>query len=268
MDVVSAAASVAALLDFTYKVGGWAVDSIKAKKELERLLDGLNRLDTIIKSIDKRHQDARPGDDWNESLLELVRTSGKLTAEGKYEPNPQQKSETALSKLYMILQELSIELSPAQGWKKYGKRLRYHWDKNKFDELLQEFAQCREEIRFILGQDDFKISKVIREDGRETLVQVSEIKSRMSAIEDYQNRQEERLVEQRNEAEKAKMEEWLSPLQFLARQEQIFEAAFGRGNWLFDSLPFRHWVKGKPWHLRLYGDAGSGKVRHISPGRY
>lgn len=265
MDGVSAAASFAALIELTYKVSGWAIDSIKAKKERQKLLDGLNRLRSIVEIIDERRKKANPSDDWYAGLLQLVRISGSLTPEGKYEPNPHEKSETALSKLYMILAELSVELSPAQGLKKYGQRLRYHWDKTKFEGLLGDFERCREEIGFVFNEDQFKISKAIREDGRETLANVADIKSRMSAIEDYQKRQEERLVRQKEEMDKAAIEEWLSPLEFLARQEKLLEGAFGTGKWFLNSLAFQHWIKGKPWHLRVYGVEGSGKVSGCKP---
>jgi hypothetical protein len=261
MDGVSAVASFASLLEFLYKVTGWAIDTIKAKKERQKLLDGLDRLRSTIKSIDERRKDAKPGDEWYDGLLELVRTSGTLSPEGKYEPNPKHGSETSLSKLYMLLEGLNEELSPAEGLKKYKQRLRYHWDKVKYEQLLKEFARCREEISFILDEDHFKISRAIRQDGKETLHEVSEIRSRMSTLEDYQKRQEERVVKQKDEADREAVEKWLSPLEFLARQEELYEQAFGTGKWFLESLAFRHWVKGKPWHLRCYGVEGSGKVR-------
>ena len=262
MEAFGGLANVISLLDVLKKVGVWANDSIKAEKERQALLDGLDRLRSIFRKIDQRCKDAQSGDEWYEGLLELVRTSGTLTPEGKYEPNPKHRSETSLSKLYMILQELTVELSPAQGsrTKQYVQRLRYHWDKVKYEGLLREFASCREEISFILDDDHFKISKAIRQDGKETLAQISEIKSRMTAMQDIQQLQEQRFIKQKAEADRDAIEKWLSPLEFLARQEEIFENAFGTGKWFLESLAFRHWVKGKPWHLRVYGVEGSGKV--------
>jgi hypothetical protein len=263
MEVFGGVANVISLLDVLKKVGYWVNDTIKADEERQHLLEGLNRLKSIIYRIDERCGNAQPGDAWYEGLHELVRTSGTLTPEGKYQPNPTHGSETSLSKLYMILQELTIELSPVQEskTKRYVQRLRYHWDKNKYEALLRELSRCREEISFILDEDHFKISQAIRQDGKETLLQVSEIKSKMTAIEGYQQLQEERFIKQQAEADKSAIEQWLSPLEFLAQQEVIVEQAFGTGKWFLDSLAFQHWVKGKPWHLRVYGVEGSGKVR-------
>jgi hypothetical protein len=276
MDVISGAASFASLLDVAYKLGGWVHDSVKAPKERQKLLDGLDRLRSVIKTIDERRKEANSGDPWYDGLLELIETSGTLTLEGKYEPNPRYTSPTALSKLYIVLEKLSKELSPADGFKKHSQRLRYHWDKTKFEELLREFARCREEISLILDQDNWKLSKAIRQDGAEMLLHVAEIRTRVLEFEHYQKTQDERLVHylktrdeqlaiREEKTIKAAMEDWLSPLEFLARQEEVFEDVFGTGKWFLDSPPFRHWVKGKPWHLRLYGVEGSGKVSTQSP---
>jgi hypothetical protein len=275
MEVASGAANFIAILECIYKIGVWAKDTKIAETERQKLLDGLGRLDSVIKSIEERVEDARAGDEWYEGLLEMIRSSGKLSSDGKYEPNPNQTSETALSRLYVILHELSAELGPAQGWKKYSQSFHYHWDKNRFEALLREFAKCQKEISFLLDHDHFKLSKAIREDGRETLVHVSEIHSRVTAIEhsqkrqeEHQKRQEEQMVKQQDrqdELDREAFEKWLSPIEFQATQEQIIEHAFGTGKWFFDSLIFRHWVKGKPWHLRIHGAPGSGKVRDLSP---
>lgn len=258
MEVVAGVASFTAIADSIVKISAWAVDVKIAKKERQNLVDGLQRLRSVIKIIDERRKNARAGEEWYEGLLEIIRSSGTFSSDGRYEPNPNHKSETALSKLYEILAKLSKELAPAQGLKRYGQRLLYPWDKNKFEALLRDFARCQDEISLFLDHDHFKLSQAIRNDGRETLAHVSEIHSRVTAIDDYQKRQQER-------AEKAAFEDWLSPLEFQATQEQIHEQAFGTGKWFFDSLVFRHWVKGKPWHLRVHGVPGSGKVRDSVP---
>lgn len=268
MEVVAAWASVAAVADSIKKIGAWAADVKVAKEERQKLLDGLQRLRTVINSIDERRKSAKPGDEWYEGLLEMIKSSGTFSSNGEYQRNPNQGPETALSKLYVLLAELSTELAPAQGLKKYEQRLRYHWDKNKFDGLLRECARCQDQISFLLDHDHFKLSKAIREDGRETLTHVSEMHSRMIAIEHSQKRQEERQIKEKEELDrghKAAFEAWLSPLEFQATQGQIVEQAFGTGKWFFDSLVFRHWVKGKPWHLRVHGVPGSGKVRYSIP---
>ena len=185
MEVFGAIVNVGSLLEIIKTVGFWANDSIKAKDERALLLHGLDRLIAILHRIEQMCRDAQPGDEWYEGLSELVRTSGKLTPEGKYEPHPSHGSETSLSKLYAILQELTVELSPAPGSKikAYMQRLWYHWEKERYKALLGEFDRCRDEIGFVLDVGHFRNSRAIRQEGRETLSQVSEIKSRMSALE-------------------------------------------------------------------------------------
>lgn len=54
---------------------------------------------------------------------------------------------------------------------------------------------------------------------------------------------------------------WLSPLKDQARQKELSTDRCQVGQWLLDSEEFKYWVIGQSWHLRCYGDAGSGKVR-------
>jgi hypothetical protein len=264
MDGVSSAASFASLLELAYKLTLYTKDVFKAKEERQKLIDGLDRLRSTIERLDDRFRDAKPGDPWSEGILELIRTSGRFTLEGEYEPNPKNKSETPLSRVYIILATLNLELAPSHGVKKYGQRLRYHWDKVKYEGLLREFARCQQDISSVLDEDHFKISKAIREDGKETLVQVNDIGNRLRVIEDRTRRQEEERVKQKEEALEEAVERWLSPRDFLSRQEELLEQAFGTGQWFLDSLVFQHWVKGKPWHLRCYGVEGAGKVCQFS----
>lgn len=260
MDGVSAASGFVTLLEVVVKIGRWAVDAYKAGKERDKLLKGLDSLKSTIERIHNRCRDAKPGDEWYEGILELVRTSGTLTQDGKYEPNPTHQSVTSLSKLYIILEKLSVELSPARGTKKYRQKFWYHFDKTKYERLLEEFARCRNEVSEILDDDHFKISKAIKEDSKHILSEVSEVRSRMTtaddfadirsqmtAIKDSQKRQEEFSAKKKEEADKEAVQQWLSPLEFPERQDKIFEQAFGTGQWFLSSLEFLHWVKRQPW---------------------
>ncbi|KAI4108595.1 MAG: hypothetical protein LQ339_002111 [Xanthoria mediterranea] len=54
--------------------------------------------------------------------------------------------------------------------------------------------------------------------------------------------------------------EWLSPLQFLRRQSDIFNGKILMGEKLLDSEEFKAWSEGRPWILVGYGMPGSGKT--------
>ncbi|KAL8749194.1 MAG: hypothetical protein Q9199_007834 [Rusavskia elegans] len=64
------------------------------------------------------------------------------------------------------------------------------------------------------------------------------------------------LKEQREE--RRAIIEWLSPLQFLRRQSDIFNGKILLGEKLLDSDEFKAWFEGRPWILFGYGMPGSG----------
>lgn len=81
----------------------------------------------------------------------------------------------------------------------------------------------------------------------------------------FQEKQQQRWEEKdrRRLREQQKIiEEWLSPFNFQATQMDHFEKAYPTAGWLTAHPAFKHWTEGKRWQLRLYGEAGVGKVGH------
>jgi hypothetical protein len=64
----------------------------------------------------------------------------------------------------------------------------------------------------------------------------------------------------REESDRKAIERWLSPLDFQARQREIFEAAAKTGKWFMEREEFNCWKKGKLEVLRCHGRVGTGKV--------
>ncbi len=262
-DPLSIAVAIVALIDFTEKVLTFANDIKNARKDLQKVVDGLKGLDYLIKRLDERRKGANEHDPWFQGLLELERTSGRLTEDWEYEPNPKHKPEGALAQLKMTMAELHAKLEP-RGLKKYHfvQRVRWHWDKDSFAGILSDIARLRSEISDILDQDHFDLSKhhlkvteAAKIEGENTNRQVGELVNYNRKREDKERREEEK-------GEKEALEKWLSPLESLARQKELFANSFPTGQWLLDSLAFKHWSAGRPWYLRCYGEAGSGKVSY------
>ena len=72
---------------------------------------------------------------------------------------------------------------------------------------------------------------------------------------------DQKQQQEAEEKEKQDIVDWLSPLKFASRQQQLIEKCFRpSGQWFIDSEEFVYWSQGRPWQLRCIGDAGSGKV--------
>jgi hypothetical protein len=264
MDPLSVSASIVALLDCAEKIIKYAVDIYQASKERQKFLDGLQGTRSIIKRLHHRLQEAQQGDTWYEGLRDLVATSGTFTDDGGYVSNPTIKSEGPLARLYKIMAKLLAELmplDPTDRLKRLGQRVTWHWDKEKFAGSLTELMRSRDDINFVLDQDHFALSRAIKEDATDTNRQVRGINDRIQSLEDITQQSHEKRQQDEDELEREAIQQWLSPLEFLARQEELFGQSFQTGQWLVDSVAFKQWVQGKPWHLRCYGPAGSGKVR-------
>ena len=263
MDPLSLSVGIVALIDFTEKLVAIANDIKNAIKDRQKILDGLKSVDYLLKQLDERCKNANEHDPWFRGLLELERTSGTLTANGEYVPNPKYKPEGALARLKMIMADLHAKLEP-HGWRKlhFVQRARWHWAKDSFAGMLGDIAKSRSEIHDILYHDHFALSErqlevteEVKEQGRDTNLQMAELVT-------YERRRDDKERKEKEEAERAAIEQWLSPLENLARQRKLFANSFPTGQWLLDSLAFKHWATGRPWYLRCYGEAGSGKVSY------
>ena len=63
------------------------------------------------------------------------------------------------------------------------------------------------------------------------------------------------------EIEKKTMMDWLSPLSFIAKQEQLYGDCLKKtGDWLWQDPRFQAWIQGRRWFLYCIGDLGAGKT--------
>lgn len=265
---IGAAASITALIDFTTKAIKYAIDFVKAKEDRQELVDKLGTLALILTRLDHREQEARQSKDaWYQGLLAMLEPDGTLT-----------QLKNVLGKM---LDELGSS-DPDYKLKRLRVRFEWHWDKDEFEGMLKDITRLYGEINLVLGQDHFDLSKKIsfqvdnirdesevqleltrliqqyvvkiRDEGNDTNARVNNIDDRTARLEIHQRMQEK-------EAEMNRIEAWLSPLTDLARQDKLFEDCFAVGQWFLKEQAFKCWTGGRPWQLRCYGDAGSGKVR-------
>lgn len=98
-------------------------------------------------------------------------------------------------------------------------------------------------------------------------VHANSLEGRLQSIEDENRRFQEKQQRQWEKEERGKLrnqqkeiEKWLSPFNFQAIQEDNFDKSYPTGDWFTEHPVFEHWTEGKRWQIRLYGEAGVGKV--------
>ena len=284
MDPLSVTASIIALVEFAEAAVKIVKDAKMAEKEQRKLVDELQKLDAMLKNLINRRKTAQPSDPWNQGFLALVEKSGKLTSKWEYLGPTNGKPEGALARLFMTMAKMLAKLDPSHPshpshsshrWKKWGRRLVWHWDKEKYEGMLKDIESCRKDIRWILDEDHAALSLAIKEEGRDTNRQVGEVhfqvqdthvqildmSNDIKILKDSDRKRQEEENTLKEETERDDIIQWLSPLQFLKTQDKLSQDCFETGQSLLDHEVFKDWVTGQRWHLRCYGEAGSGKVR-------
>lgn len=274
MDPLSVTASVFAVVEFA----GTAVKIIKdarmAEKEQRKLVDELQKLYVMLKKLDDRRKNDRPSDPWCQGFLELGKTSGTLTSKWEYVEPANGKPEGPLAHLFMTMVKMKVKLDPSHRWIKWGRSLVWHWDKKNYEDMLNDIKQCREDIMWILDEDHRAVSRAIKEEGRDTNLQVGKVhvevqdthiqildmSNDIRTLKDSDRKRQEEEKRQKEETERDGIIHWLSPLEFLKTQDKLSQDRFETGQFLLDDDVFKYWVIGQQWHLRCYGEAGSGKV--------
>lgn len=286
MDILSITTSIVTLLDLTKVLVKYGNDFYKAKEGREQEAAKLQRLDGLIDVVARRLKAAQqePADRWHKVLLD------KLDAK--------RNGHSPLKRLEEVTNALEIELRSGQKTRVRDRVFR-HWKKKEIDAQFAEISKCWDDISIFLHQGHYELSEEqhriqneqytlqknqydlqkdqhtllsghdnLRKDhmgiSKLTNERVEKMQGQFDALNGTLSRQEEERTQRRLKKEEDSLrkaiEQWLSPLEFPARQQDLMSKCFPTGLWLLESEEFTSWVKGRPWQLRCYGDTGSGKV--------
>ena len=278
MDPLSAAASVASLLDLANSIASYAWHAKHARKELEEVALRIQTPTLVLKTLHTQLEQASksPADAWFQGIQSLDPATDKGSPVAR------------LGTLLVALQDL---VAPPEHWKRRTQVLRWHWDRDKVSEKFDEIQNCCVLISQVLSRDHFDLglaikktvsdadvrsneihdnvitqlaySQDIRDAGVKTAAKTDDIHEKVKNLELGQQQQNVLLQNQEKERTRQKknqIAEWLSPFRFLSRQQELSQKCFPIGKRIFDSLEFVRWSQGAPWQLYLRGDAGAGKV--------
>lgn len=263
VEPVGLVGTLTGLIALTNNLIKWGRDVINYKNERQQLDSELEQLKEVLRAINRRAQQAEQAeleDERYRGVRDLVRTSGTLTGDGKFVQDENCNPRGPLTCLKMAMAQMMTELQPSDKAHTTLRSLRWHWDKAKFDGLLRALIRSRDNVGYILAQDEFTMNRDTNIQGRDTNIRVEAMQEELKRLANRQQQQDEARELERQEEERRRIEAWLSPFEFLATQEQLFEDHFEVGRWLLQSAPFESWAHGSAGHLWLYGAPGSGKV--------
>lgn len=255
-DPLSIAASIVALLDLTKEVVRFGKTFYNAKEGREEDITELENLNRLAKVVANRLDEAQrqPTFRWHTVILDEL--------DAKRNGNSPVKRATECA------DALKNKLRPDHKIRNRDRFLRY-WKEKDIESRLAKISGCLKEIDIVLEQGHYQLSKGHYELSKQHF-ELSEdqyriqtdMQGQLYALNDTVSRQEQRRLKEDDESLRKAIEQWLSPLEFLARQRDLMSKDFRtRLSWFLESEEFTSWVKGRPWQLRCIGEPGSGKVR-------
>ena len=264
-----------------------------AAEDKKKLLNQMESLQSMVQILNDRDKNPQPKEPWFRRFHELKKTSGSLTMDLKYVRPTSGDPKGELAELFMIMAKLKAKLEKLESSHRLKSRaigLIWHYYKEPFQSMVEDGRKCREKLAFILAADNFELLLSIKDDGKDNnalvkqsnvriedlfplveniRVQVDDISSREIKREETHRKEQEEHRKAQEEGEREKILEWISPLDFDARQAGLFDDSFQTGIFLLEQdndkgghykTVFERWVLGQPWCLRLYAEVGTGKV--------
>ena len=266
MDPLSITAGILAILDTTEKVIKYGLDFTGAPREIRALKENLETLESLLTRLVARcetTQKQAPDEDplWLRGLWEV--RNGRFDKNGVWVF----EYKGMVAQLKYVIEEMATKLNPTREWKRSEayQRSTWHYRKDSFTQMHATVTRCCVAINTILAlNNDETLTETLdlmKESTEYTKVQLAQIDSRMSVFEANQRDQEERRIREEEEREREDVAAWLSPLSFIAKQDELWTNCFrNTGDWLWHDQRFQVWAEGTPWFLRCVGAPGVGKT--------
>ncbi|KAL8698451.1 MAG: hypothetical protein Q9201_006562 [Fulgogasparrea decipioides] len=234
MEAVGLPASIAQLVSLTTKTIKYLNSVRDAQDERTQLYREASSLLPLLVTLQTQVEEAKGPESWLENVRVLGVKNGPL------------------DQLKDALEQLAKKLKPKKGVKEAARALIWTLDKGYCQDVLQTIERVKSRITLALQGDALKLARAIKAD----TAGIAVLDERVSGL--AQNVDSLRLKGDANEREN--MLGWLSPLNFLKTQQDIFSRRQeGTGQWLIDSTQFQNWVTGSERIMCCSGIPGAGK---------
>ncbi|KAL8720876.1 MAG: hypothetical protein Q9225_002321 [Loekoesia sp. 1 TL-2023] len=259
-EALGIASSIVALIEAAQAIIKYSFDFAGAPSDIRDLQVSLENLTSLLKRLHDHCKNAPSDAPWLEGLWQVkqVDKGGKVTIEFK----------GVLAELRQTLEKLLNKLNPSRNWKKTEawQRSTYYFKKDFIAGIQADVTRYLGEINIVLAlkndETSSEILNFIRTNRDATDAQWTMMSDRFSTLELAQREDNERRKREQDEIERADIIAWLSPLSFLAKQEELWADCFKEtGGWLLQDQRFRTWAeKGHSWYLRCVGEPMVGKT--------
>ncbi|MCJ1279828.1 hypothetical protein MMC21_007652 [Puttea exsequens] len=256
MDPLSITASVIAIIDLAgqiIKFGKDVADAPKVIRDLTSKVESLKPVFEMLVEYCRKLPPAKAGETPAKlrSLYEVRRIGKDEHGKDRVERHG------PVARLEQLLSDVVAMLMPTNSFKKTEiyQHLIIGMKKGDFQDIFTDVDTCMTSINIVFNLDLHEGQRGLQEGQRDLQVALS----KMSVDEATREARRLRLEE---DAERAKICQWLSPLSFFEKREELWENSFHNvGNWLWQDKCFVAWKsKLRPWYLELVGGIGTGKT--------
>ncbi|KAJ7483657.1 hypothetical protein FB451DRAFT_1170245 [Mycena latifolia] len=223
-------ASILQLVDTILKAQEYFKDFHEAPKDQKKLFSEMEGLRALLVELDKRVTE-NPS---SEAFSQMV---------------------GPLATLETMMEHVTEKLGPIDGQLKFTKRMSWTlWSKKEVAGYIEELERIKGLINLWLTMDIWDLGQKQISNQDNILYTVQEQKDTIDG--------EIRTAQFTTKAEKRqKILDWMSPLNFLQRQADVFGALqSGTGEWLLSNTVFKDWESGSGKVLFCRGIPGAGKT--------
>ncbi|KAI9792977.1 MAG: hypothetical protein M1816_001299 [Peltula sp. TS41687] len=232
MDPLSLSAGIIALLQLTATVTSYLNNVKDASKDRAKCAIEASNVYSLLTNLRYRLEGATSEDPWFIAVRGLSIENGPLD---------QYKA---------ALEQLMSKLAPADKLRRMGEALTWKFNKSEVEAILQRIERLKVLTQIALEMDHFKLSQAIKSDTTNIKEGITELREGVNFLhQSYDNQSYQNIVD------------WLSPLNFQARQLDVFkQRQEGTGKWFLESKVYTDWVDGPPSTLWCPGIPGAGKT--------
>ena len=253
MDPLSLSAGIIAVLQLTGTLLSHLNDMRNMTKDQNQLAVEASNIYSLLVSLRFRVEQSNAHDPWFTAIRNLGMKNGPL------------------DQVRGALAQMVAKIEPSNGAKKLGKQLMWRFEKSEVRDILDKIERIKTLVGIALTDDLFSLSQAMNRELNAIGKGVSGITDGISALHDGQQKIGEDVSDitfgvtalnvVHQEEERRRIENWLSPIDFRTRQQEILKGAqAGTRQWLFDSEKFRSWVDADRGTLWCPGIPGAGKT--------
>lgn len=229
MEPLSVAASIVALLQSAGAVITYLSDLKDSPTELQRIrVEVFSVLSLLITLQDQANQ-ATKGDECSSTLNSLNVSNGPF------------------QQFHSALERLALKLAPVQGWKKVGKSLKWPFEKEEMQDILNTVERLKTTFSLARQNDHIALSKAIKSNTESVQKGVDATKVGVANLQTDQKHDHIRR--------------WLSAPDPSSNYNQAMKDRHGAtGDWFLTSNAYKNWLSVSGSLLWLYGIPGCGKT--------